>query len=245
MKVPYLIIQAGFLLVTFVFYTFLLIQLQKSLRLCNFTEIRKKKIFAMTLVSLVTWAVATSLLSISGFITDFSTFPPKIIIVLLVPLVVIIWAVNTTTVKELLKHVAQEYLILLQSFRIVVEILLWLLFINGLAPVQMTFEGRNFDVLSGVSAILIAFLVSRKKAPKPLIIAWHFACLVLLVNIVTTAILSMPTQLRVFMNEPSNTIVAEFPIVWLPGFLVPLAYGLHFLALRQLFMKTSIDYLSL
>ena len=39
---------------------------------------------------------------------------------------------------------------------------------------------------------------------------------------------------RYFINEPANTIVTEFPIIWLPGFLVPLAYGLHFLSLRQL-----------
>jgi hypothetical protein len=47
----------------------------------------------------------------------------------------------------------------------------------------------------------------------------------------------MPTPFRVFMNEPSNTIVAKFPIVWLPALLVPLAYGLHFLSLRQYWRK--------
>ena len=98
----------------------------------------------------------------------------------------------------------------------------------------MTFEGRNLDILSGITATLVAFLVYRKKLSRPLTIAWNVACLGLLANIVITAILSLPTPFRVFMNEPTNTIVAEFPIVWLPALLVPLAYGLHFLSIRQL-----------
>jgi hypothetical protein len=36
------------------------------------------------------------------------------------------------------------------------------------------------------------------------------------------------------MNEPANTIVAVFPISWLPGLLVPLAYTLHIFSLKQL-----------
>lgn len=239
MKVSYLIIQSGFVLITVVFYALLLFKLRESLRLSNFTETTKRRILAATVISLVAWAVVISLLSLTGFVTDFSTFPPKIIIVLIVPLVTIIWVVNTATVKEILNHVRQEFLILLQTFRIFVEILLWMLFINGLAPVQMSFEGRNLDVLSGLSAILIAYLVSRKKISRHVLVGWHFACLGLLLNIVITAILSMPTPFRLFMNEPSNTIVAEFPIIWLPGFLVPLAYGLHFLSLRQLFVRKS------
>jgi hypothetical protein len=36
------------------------------------------------------------------------------------------------------------------------------------------------------------------------------------------------------MNEPANLLVTKFPFIMLPGMLVPLAYGLHFLSLRQL-----------
>ena len=65
-------------------------------------------------------------------------------------------------------------------------------------------------------------------------IAYNFIGLVLLFNIVTVAILSIPGPFRYFMNEPANTIVTYFPIVFLPAFLVPLAYTLHFFPLRQL-----------
>jgi len=233
MNPSYTITQAGFIAVTIIFYGILLHRLRKSLAATTFTERKKKRIFNGTLISLIGWAIVTSVLSLSGILSDFSSFPPKIIIVLTVPLVVIIWMVRTTEVKEILIHTPAESLIWIQSFRIVVEILIWRLFVDNLAPVQMTFEGRNIDILSGLTALVVAYLVARKKISSRLVIIWNFVCLAVLLNIVTIAVLSMPTPFRVFMNEPANTIVTRFPIVWLPAFLVPLAYGLHFLSLRK------------
>ena len=232
-----MITQAGFIATTLIFYGLLLARLKKSLMSTNFTESKKKKIFNGTLIGLIGWALATSILSWSGVLSDFDTFPPKLIIVLIIPLITIIWLVLTKEVKEILIHTPPESIIWIQSFRIVVEILLWRLYVDNLAPIQMTFEGRNFDILSGLTALVVAYLVSNKKISSPLVIAWNFACIAILVNIVAIAILSMPTPFRVFMNEPSNTIVAKFPIVWLPALLVPLAYGLHFLSLRQYLRK--------
>jgi hypothetical protein len=118
-----------------------------------------------------------------------------------------------------------------------VEILLWLLFIEHLLPEQMTFEGRNFDIIAGLTAPVIAYFVGQHKLSKKGIILWNLICLALLINIVSVAIMSMPTPFQYFTNEPSNTIVTVFPVNWLPGLLVPLAYGLHFLSLRQQLMK--------
>ena len=109
-----------------------------------------------------------------------------------------------------------------------------MLFIAELLPEQMTFEGRNWDILAGFTAPIIAVLVSKGRISRTGIVIWNLVCLALLINIVTIAILSTPTPWRVFMNEPANYIVAYFPISWLPGFLVPLAYYLHFMSLRQM-----------
>ncbi|HKQ78896.1 MAG TPA: hypothetical protein VJ810_34675 [Blastocatellia bacterium] len=58
--------------------------------------------------------------------------------------------------------------------------------------------------------------------------------LALLINIVTIAILSAPTPLRKFFNEPANTFVTYFPFVWLPAFLVQAAWFGHLLVFRRL-----------
>jgi len=237
MKTAYLLTQLGFAAVTFVTWFFFFKIFRKGLDAAPFPEERRKRLFRNTLLAILGWSVVVSGLSLSGVLSDFSSTPPKLFIVLLVPLVTTIVVVRTETVKIILQHTDPSAIVVLQSFRIAVEILLWLLFIQNLAPVQMTFEGRNLDVLSGLTALPVAWLASRKMLSPFWAALWNVACLGLLINILATAVLSMPTPMRVFMNEPANTIVSRFPVVWLPALLVPMAYGLHFLSLRQLLVR--------
>ncbi len=233
----YLFTQIGFVIVTLVFYGLALRELKEGLAATGFSDDRKRKIFTRTIISLVVWMIFISALSIRGFFSDFSGFPPKIGIILIVPLVSILTITFSKTAKEIASHIPVQNIIRLQVFRAFVEILLWMLLIQNLLPVQMSFEGRNFDILAGITAPFIAYLYAKKNIGKKAAILWNILGLLLLFNIVAIAVLSLPTPFRVFMNEPANTIVARFPIIWLPGFLVPLAYGLHFLSFRQLSSK--------
>jgi hypothetical protein len=237
MKTSYLFTQLGFAAVTLATWYFFFKIFRQSLRAAPFEEGRRKRLFHNTLLTVVGWTVVVSGLSLSGVLSDFSALPPRFTIVLLVPLVTIVLVVRTETVKVLLQHTDPAAIVVLQSFRIAVEVLLWLLFIQNLAPVQMTFEGRNLDVLSGLTALPVAWMASRKQLSPFWLTVWNLACLGLLINIVATAVLSLPTPLRVFMNEPGSVIVTRFPIVWLPALLVPMAYGLQFLSLRQVLVS--------
>ncbi|MEZ4971876.1 MAG: hypothetical protein R2820_01125 [Cyclobacteriaceae bacterium] len=216
--------------------TLIIRELKKALNRSDFDADKQKKIFNRVSLGLSFWLALVSALSIRGFFSNFNTFPPRLMIVLFVPLITLVWALLISkTTKELLPFISPRALTGLQVFRLFVEILLWMLFIQNLIPIQMTFEGRNFDILAGITGPIIAYLAySKNVIGKTGVAIWNIACLCLLINIVATAILSIPGPLRYFMNEPANTIVAEFPIIWLPAFLVPLAYSLHFLSLRQL-----------
>ncbi|HCM78108.1 MAG TPA: hypothetical protein DIS90_17115 [Cytophagales bacterium] len=235
----YLITQIGFAATTIFFFGLVLKHLKRALIQSSITLKKQRSIFNYTIAGLILWMIVLSALSLKGFFLNFSSFPPRFVIIILVPLITLIWALLISdTTKELLSIIPPEVIIRLQVFRVVVELLLWLLFIQSLLPIQMTFEGRNFDILAGISAPFIAYLAFTKKViSKKGVLIWNILCLGLLLNIVITAILSMPTSFRYFMNEPANTIVTQFPIVWLPGFLVPLAYGLHFLSIRQLLLQ--------
>jgi hypothetical protein len=232
-----IIAQAGFLLLTFIYFGLLLKELKLALPKTSFSLEKQKKIFNKTIFLLIVWFIVVSALSLTGFIQDFTSLPPKFFIVLIIPLITIIILTFSKTLKAILRAIPQENIIRLQSFRVFVEILLWLLFIKNILPVQMTFEGRNFDVLSGLTAPVFAYLSFKKSLSKTALVIWNVLCLGLLINIVIIALLSAPTPFRVFMNEPANTIVTYFPVVLLPAFLVPLAYGLHFFSLRQLASK--------
>lgn len=232
--------QAGFAAVTFLYYGVFAFCYWKSIRKTKFSESKQRTIFFITFGSLLLWLAITSILSKAGVFRNFDVFPPPFFILLIVPLVAVIFFTSRSTTLEILKHIPPHQLIYLQSFRVLVEILLWMLFVDNLLPIQMTFEGRNFDILAGLTSIAMGCLVSRGRVSKTIALVWNVACLGLLINIVTIAILSTPTPLRVFMNDPANRVVAEFPIVWLPAALVPLAYGLHILSIRQLLQKRDM-----
>lgn len=228
----------GFPAITVVFYGFALSELKKALRLTSFDEVKRKRVFNRVLLVLIFWAAFISALSLTGFTQDFSKFPLNVAPMMLIPLVGLVIATFTKTAKEILMHTEPRAIVQLQSFRFFVELVIWLLFIEELLPVQMTFEGRNLDILAGITAPVIAWLLANNKINKTVLIAWNVACLVLLINIVTIAILSMPSPIQSFFNEPSNTAVTKFPYIFLPAFLVPLAYMLHFFSLRQLSLQS-------
>ena len=211
--------------------------LKKGLQSYNLEQ--RNKTLRNFLLGIGIWIVIISGLALSGFLSDFSTVPPRIFIVLIIPLIVIISLLFTKKLGEILQNIPPDRIIYLQSFRVVVEILLWMLFVEELLPVQMTFEGRNFDILVGATAPLVGYFCFQgtRRRYKGVAIAWNIVGLLILLNIVVIAILSTPTLLRYFMNEPANTIVATFPFVLLPGILVPVAYSMHLFSLKQLLKK--------
>ena len=184
------------------------------------------------------WSVVLILLSTTGFLSNFSTFPPRMVIVLVIPLAAILWFTFSGKSDIYLKRIPAAWIVHMQSFRVVVELFLWWTFLSQLIPEQMTFEGRNFDILVGLTSPLVAAMWLRPSAIKPVpVIIWNILGLLLLFNIVVIAVLSMPTPMRYFTNDPANTLVATFPWVLLPGILVALALGLHLLSIKQMLMR--------
>lgn len=177
---------------------------------------------------------AQALLAAKGFFRDFSGMPPRIFL-LIGPVFFLLFIIAfLPRTSRWVAPLSQTALSGFQSFRIAVEIVLWALYAQVLIPVQMTFEGRNFDIVSGILGAVVGLLLWRKvKLSRAVILVWNFIGLGLLINIVVTAILSTPVSFRFFMNEPANTIVAELPYVWLPGFVVPMAFLLHILSIRK------------
>ncbi|KAA2242944.1 hypothetical protein F0L74_10490 [Chitinophaga agrisoli] len=174
-------------------------------------------------------------MAIRGFYADFSHLPPRLVFALLPPLPVVLLFARSQAGKQFLQRIQPQWLIYLQAFRILVEIALWSLVRNGSLPVQMSFEGRNFDILSGLLAFPVGYYCFVKKSWPPVIAqVYNIMGLLLLVNIVVISALSMPTPLRVFHNQPDSSLVTTFPFIYLPGLLVPLAYTLHILSLQQL-----------
>lgn len=182
-------------------------------------------------VRLLAWLALTGGAAAEGWFR-FGTFPPRIAVVLAAGLILTFALAFTGWGRTTLQMAGLPLLIGFQSFRILVEIFLWWGHREGLVPVQMTWEGRNFDVLTGLAALPVAWLAARGVASRLLITLWNAIGAALLLNIVTVAILSMPTPFRVF--SPPNLFVAEAPFIWLPALLVTSALMGHLLVWRSL-----------
>ena len=228
------------LLLTLACIVIILTGLRTVLKRINWEKSTQNKLFFGTVFILVIWIGVLTILSSNGFFSDFSKLPPGPALAMLIPLPIIGIVTFSKTGTQLLQTVPSHWLVFMQSFRIIVELLLFFAFMAGKLPVQMTFEGRNFDVITGVLALPIGYFLAKKKtyAPK-LSIAFNIIGVLLLLNILVIAVLSMPTTIRYFMNEPSNTLVGQFPFILLPGVLVPIAYTMHIFSLRQLFLKQN------
>jgi hypothetical protein len=186
-------------------------------------------------VSLVAaWLAFTWLLASSGWLAEFDARPPHFFLLVLPTFVATAALAFSRFGSGVVSRVGWAGLIGFQLFRVPVEWVLFQLHRDGVVPVQMTFEGWNFDVLSGLSAPLVAWLAARGAIGRRGLLIWNGVALALLANIVAIAILSAPTPLRAFTNEPANTFVTRFPWVWLPAFLVPAALSGHLLAFRKL-----------
>ena len=235
MKNALLIPAIAWILLTLVCLTFIFIGLNAALKKAGRERKLSRKILLQAIVIVALWTVVLLMLSTKGFFADFNTLPPRPALAIIIPLPFVLLITFSKRGTELLTSTPPQWIVFMQSFRIGVELLLLLAFMKNMFPVQMTFEGRNFDIITGLLALPVGYLLASKKPnARKLAIAFNIIGLLLLLNILVIAVLSMPTSFRHFMNEPANTLVAEFPFILLPGVLVPIAYTLHIFSLRQL-----------
>jgi hypothetical protein len=187
------------------------------------------------MLAMTGWVALLGYLSLRDVFASFQSLPPRILPALLVPLVAGILLLRSAGARDLLARTPLHWPIYAQSFRVVMEIILWLLFLQHRAPAIMTFEGRNVDILVGLTAIPVGYFCFVRRTWSPRVAFWwNVAGILILLNVVVHAQLSTPSPLRVFVTDPPVTFIAYWPYILLPGFLVPLAWLLHTASLIQL-----------
>ena len=230
----------GFLwpLLIFICTVVILVGLNKTWIKAGWDKWKRLRSLFGTVILVLLWTGLLAVLSNNGFFADFDKLPPRPPLALLFPLPFVLVFAFSKKGTQLLQLVPPQWLICMQSFRILVELLIWFAFLADKLPIQMTLEGRNFDVITGLLALPAGYLVMKNKryAPK-LILAFNITGIVLLLNIIVISMLSFPTSFRYFLNEPSSAEVAQFPFILLPGVLVPIAYSFHIFSIRQVLIK--------
>ncbi len=171
----------------------------------------------------------------SGFFLVVQSIPPRLIFMIIGGLVLIILAFVTKGGHRLMDTIDYRALTYLQTIRIPVEFIILALFLHELMPQTMTFEGRNFDIFSGITAPVIAYLgYHKKKLSTRILILWNILCLALVLQVVITGILSAPSVFQQRSFDMPNTAILYIPFVWLPGIIVPIVIFSHLASIRHL-----------
>jgi hypothetical protein len=191
-----------------------------------------------TLVILFAWIILQAILGLSEFYTITNTFPPRFALLALPAILLIMGLFVTANGKHYIDRLDTKTLTILHIVRIPVELCLYWLFVNKSMPQLMTFEGRNFDIVAGLTAPFVFYFGYVKNSlSKPVLLLWNFICLGLLLNIVINAVLSAPSSFQQFAFEQPNTAILYFPFVWLPACVVPLVLLAHLVCIRKLLLR--------
>ena len=190
----------------------------------------KKQYIKHLAIGLV-WLLYIIIMVKMGWVSGFN-LPPKGPLFIVFPAILIAIGVNQTKVLQRARLYTPWYLpVILQSFRVLVELLIYGGFINGVLPQRATFEGLNYDILVGLSAIVMGVLIKTSILKRWAILTWNFVAMMILS---VTAYSFIHTYY--FTDYVSNGGSAEFlnlPYILLPGVLLPIAVFFHIFSIQQ------------
>jgi hypothetical protein len=184
-------------------------------------------------IAAAAWLVLTGLVAASGVLRRFDVVPPPFAGFILVVAALGITLPCSSVGTRLVRGLPLWLLVGSQVFRFPLELVMHRAYVEGIMPVQMSYSGRNFDVVTGVTAGLLGWQLARRPVARWLVSAWNVLGLALLVNVVAVAIVSTPL-FRWFGDDRLNVFVTYPPFVWLPAVLVTAALSGHILVWRAL-----------
>lgn len=179
------------------------------------------------------WAGGFALAAWSGLLARFDLWPPPILVMMLVVIAGSVWFAFSECALPLVDGLPVAALVGFQAFRLPLEVVMHAAAMTGVMPVQMSYAGWNFDIVTGLTACVVAPLASVGRAPRWLIWSWNVLGSALLAAIGGIAIASTPA-IRAFGDDRLNTWVCFFPFVWLPSILVAAALAGHIALFRRL-----------
>ncbi|MFI5133445.1 MAG: hypothetical protein ACHQEB_03870 [Chitinophagales bacterium] len=203
-----------------------------------FLSASKKK--STPAIIILIWLALSGLMAYKGFFQNTKTIPPKMAFIMAPAIVFVILLLVTRKGKTFTDNLDLKMLTLLHIIRIPVELVLYWLAANKFIPELMTFAGRNFDIISGITAPVMYMLCFRNSQlkHKMSLLLWNFICLALLLNIIVDAVLSAPFPFQLFAFDQPNVAILYFPFTWLPCFIVIVVLLSHLVAIRRLLKKS-------
>jgi hypothetical protein len=193
----------------------------------------------MAAVGVCVWLALTWQAASSGVLQRWEQTPPPFALLVVSIVAISVLLTHGSVGRRLATQIPLWGLVGVQGFRLPLELAMHRLSTRGIMPQQMSYSGLNFDILTGIGALLVAPLLLMGVAGRRTVMVWNIAGSLLLINVVTVAILSTP-RIRYFGPDRLSSFVTYAPFVWLPAVMVLAALLGHLLIFRALLPGAAI-----
>ncbi|HAS42678.1 MAG TPA: hypothetical protein DCS93_19515 [Microscillaceae bacterium] len=186
----------------------------------------------LVLVFFPIWGGIVAILSYVGFYKNLNVFPPRFLLILIPVTLYVIYFYRKIDIPP----TKIPYLLAIHGLRLPVELVLYSLFTMGQAPIVMTFSGWNYDILVGITALLLLgyTLATKKQFQRQFFLIWNVLGILFLTTIVSIAVLSIPLPIQQFGFKQPNMAVISYPYALLPAIVVPIVLLSHLYSLKML-----------
>jgi hypothetical protein len=186
-----------------------------------------------TAAALVVWLAVTAAISASG-VLEAPVLPPRALFFMAgTNLAAVIFAFSRAGTR-LQAGLPIAALVGFHAFRLPLELVLHRWWVEGVLPVQMTYAGRNFDIVTGILGLSIGLWLWRRGPSRPLVWLFNLVGFALLLTVGSIAVLSSPVPFRVFTNDPPVLLAFHAPYGWIVPMCVAPALAGHLLIFRWL-----------
>lgn len=215
------------------FYSLSLVAFAMVIALLKYADHSKRLVAIYTTFGLA-WLIYLVILTRTGWLESFD-LPPRVPLLIVIPAIIaIIGFTGRRDFVTALERTPLHLPVFLTSFRIIVELLIYGAFRNGVFPQRVTFEGLNFDVLVGVSALVMGVLVAKGIISTRGLMIWN----VLSILVLTLTVYSFVSTYYFsdYVAQTGRLDFIRFPYVLLAAVLLPIAIFLHVFSIRQVWL---------
>lgn len=231
MSLLWLLAQILLFLLTLAVAGALVIGLDRTAIRAGTSSAVRRQMRAYVSLGLALWLTILTELARMGALLEADGFP-MLALVFMPVLLAGLWLMRSSTFRLLLRFVMPQWLIWIHSFRALLALLYYLLWVAGLLPLHLSLQGLNQDFIVGLTAPLAATLFFGRRYYPLQAMLWHLFGMLLAGTTLLLIVWSTPSTRAAFPE--TTTLFTEFPFVWVVGFLMPLAIVLHAFALWQL-----------
>ena len=211
----------------------ILFGLRNALAKAAWSKHERATAFRFSAVILIGWFLLALALGLAGAYKAAPDRIPTIQYGIFIPFLIGAWLIwRSPVVGRIIDTVPQPWIVGVQLYRALGVIFL-ILYATDKMPGLFAWPAGVGDVAVGLLAPVVALAYARDPRQNAArVTAWNVLGILDLVVAITTGFITSPSTL--FSYEPPNELIAIFPLVLIPVYLVPLSLLLHLASLAKL-----------